>query len=97
MCFTMVLLVKCSLKDVRAFHNLYFETVCKLHICCIRLNIICESLAKGREIACCIGRKIKKSMQLAVCVTPIHVGGSALPPPQLRFAVVVRLCLRLYT
>ena len=84
MCFTMVLLIvlaTCSLYDVRVFHNLYFEIVCKLHTCCIRLNIICESLAKGREIACCIGRNVKKNMQLAVCVILIHVGGSALPLP----------------
>ena len=102
MCFTMILLIvlaMCSLYDVRALHNLYFETVCKVHTSCIRMNIIYESLAKGREIACCIGRKVKKSMQLAACVTLIHVGGSALPPPQLRLAtvVVMRLCLRLNT
>ena len=53
----LILVAKCSLQDVGGFHNLYPEAVCKLHICCIRMNIIFESLAKGRGIAC-IGRKV---------------------------------------
>ena len=80
----------------RTFHSLYFEAVCKLRTCCIRMNIICESLARGRGIVC-IGRRVRKSMQLTVCVS--HVGGSALPLPLPSFVtlVVVRLCLRLNT
>ena len=55
-------LISGVLKDVRAFHSLYFKADCKLHTFCIRLNIISGTLAKGKGIAC-IGRK---SMQLAV-------------------------------
>ena len=81
----------------RTFHSLYFGAVCKLHTCCIRMNIICESLAKGREIVL-IGRRVRKSMQLTVCNSHPCRGISP-SPPQLRFAtvVVVRLCLRLNT
>ena len=78
--FTMVLLVKCSLKDVRAFHSLYFEAVCKLHTCCIRMNIICESLTKGRGIAC-IGRRVRKSMKTDCNSDPCR--GISPSPPQL--------------
>ena len=60
----------------RTFHNLYFDAVCKLHIFCIRMNIICGS--EGRLLA--LGGELK-SMQLPVCVTVTHVGQSALPLP----------------
>ena len=60
--------------------SLYFEAVCKLHTCCIRMNIMCESLAKGRGIAC-IGRRVRKSMQLTVCVIVAHVRDLPFPLP----------------
>ena len=44
------------------FYNLYSEAVCKLHIFCVRMNIISGSLANGGGGGgggiVCIGKKV---------------------------------------
>ena len=48
------------------FHNLYPEAVCKLHICCVRMNIISGSLAKGGGLLALGGKLLEYA---ASCVT----------------------------
>ena len=59
------------------FHNLhvYSEAVCKLHICCVRMNIIPGSLAKGGGGLLALGGKLLE--YTASCVSQ----GSALNLP----------------